>query len=139
MRRRPGSRYAGRAVIWVGFVKLVALAYATLHSVRARYGVGVAAVGVMAYVAVAALAAAAGIWMPFGDALRTHWWLSLGLMPPLSFTSMALAWRQRRALPAIDPRSERLDRAALAFLANGLLDAGLLVLVAAGALLMARD
>lgn len=129
-------------MLWLLIIKGVALGYATKDALRARFWLGLGFLGAMAYL-MAALGSAlldTSPVLPLGPVLVEHWsWLFLGVMPPLSFAPMAIAWRRVRHAQADDPASPALDRAALAFLANGLLDTALLVIGLFATWLVHRD
>ena len=122
-------------------VKLLAITYAAVDSVRSRYWVGIGALAVTLYL-VAALASAvlpSPMTLPPGALLREYWWALLMVMPVLSAIPMWGAWRLKRDMPSDEPRAIALERAAFGFLANLLLDTAALVLLGAGALLMSSS
>ncbi len=129
------------AMIWVVVVSLVALCFAAYDSIRARYYPGIGAVVSLAYVTLARLASLLPPYpgMPLRDALAEIWWLYPVLFFALSFGPMVFAYLGARDLPADEPRREALTRVGLAFLANALLGAAVLVIVAVGLLLVAGD
>lgn len=129
------------AMIWAVVLSLVALSYASYESIRARYYPGIGAVASLAYVSLARLASLLPPYpgMPLRDTLAEIWWLYPALFFALSFGPMVFAYLGARDLPEDDPRREPLARVGLAFLANVLLGAALLVIVAVGLLLVAGD
>lgn len=122
-------------MLYVAAVKLVAILSAIVASVRAGFWLGIGCLVLMGYVVVALTAASLGYGLPLGQTLWEHWWLTIVVIPALSFAGMVLARRGRDAVDRDDPRHEHLDHAMMAFLANGLLDTALMVLVFAGMLL----
>jgi hypothetical protein len=128
-------------VIWVAVLKLVALSYATYESARARLYSGLGALATALYLTIARLASHLPPHpdLPLRDALARTWWLYPVAMLVLSLGPMLFAFRAAGALGEGDPRHERLERAGFAFLANVLLDAAVLVIVAIALLLVARD
>lgn len=122
-------------------IELVALAFAGYASVRARFLAGVGSVVTLLYLAVARLASELPPYpaMPLRDALHETWWLFPVAAFLLSLGPMTFAFRAARDLREDDPRHGMLERAGFAFLAIVLIDLALLVIVAIGLVLVARD
>lgn len=111
--------YAAIALI----VKLVAVGFTVLDSVRARFVPGIAGLAVSSLLVAGGLVALAG--GPLASLLRyvvdPPWMLPL-LLAAISCPTTVLAFRSERAEPEISPRHEHLGRAAMGWLGNALLD-----------------
>lgn len=119
-------------------LKLALLALALYASVRARFYAGLGASASASYLTLARGAALLEFRLPLTDVLVETWWLFPVAVLALSLGPMIFAFRAAGTLPEDDPRHAPIDRAAFAFLANVILDAALLVLVAVGLVLIAR-
>jgi hypothetical protein len=127
--------------VWILLlIKVLALGFAGYDSVRGRFWPGVGALVSALYLTAARLA---GVlpphpYLPMKDALERTWWLYPCAVFFLSLGPMLFAFRTASRLPSEDPRHRHLERAGFAFLANVLLDAAVLVIVAVAMLLSAR-
>ena len=120
--------------LFVIALKVIALLIAAVDALRARLWLGLCAIVAMLYLVAAAVEALPSNepHLPPLSWLGELWWAGLVALPALSFSAMVLAWRARNELPSDEPRYGMLDRAGLAFLANGLLDTAVLVIVFVG-------
>lgn len=128
-------------VLWVALIKLLALAYAAYDSIRARYWPGIGALVSMLYITLARLSSLVPPYpaLPLKDTLEEVWWLYPCALFALSFGPMLFAFRKLRDLREDDPRHKKMERVAFAFLANTLLDAAVLVIIAFVLVMLARD
>jgi hypothetical protein len=109
--------------------------------VRARFWPGLGALATALYLTLSRLSSVVPPYpgLPLKDTLEEIWWLYPCALLALSFGPMMFAFRKLRDMREDEPRYQRLERAAFAFLANTLLDAAVLVIIAFALISVARD
>lgn len=135
-----GLRRYAREVIWLFIVKAVALCFVAWDSWRSRFRLGLVAVSATAYLVAAPVSALLpSPNLPLGALLVHFWWLVPVLLPFLSWIPCVVAWRALSDMSELDPRRVQMDRVAMGFLGNGLLDLGVLLAIGIGVALFVRS
>lgn len=124
-------------LVWFLALKVIAIGYAAVASIRGRFALGVVAVVTLLY-----LTAARGLSLippyvnlPASELLGATWWLYPMSIASLSAAATIVAFKKADGERDATPTHEHLERAAMAFLGNTILDVSMLLLLGAGYLL----
>ena len=122
-------------------LKLVALGFAFVASIRARFTLGVALVVVVLYATMATglRSIPPHVELPFAQALASIWWLLPLGATTASVVGTVIAFRAVDGERERPVRHQHLERAGFAFLANAILDGCLLVVLTFAHVLAAKD
>ncbi len=121
-------------------LKLAALGFALVSSVRGRFWGGVFAVALLSYTAIAPLLASIPpyVELPLGPALKSVWWIVPTAAIVISVTAMGFAFRASSQQRDDELRQDHLQHAGFSFLGNLLVDLAALVIVGVGYVLSTR-
>ena len=113
-------------------LEVVAIGVATVASLEARWWIGIGAVALMLYLAVAVGLSSIPpyVELPLGGALGSVWWLFPAATTLVSVSTTFMCFRTAGKEREGTRRHGLLERSSMAFLGNALLDLAMLLIVA---------